>query len=329
MAVRAASFRKAAGDYQDAVGAAISHTAVWRIATGAGALLCRERKIEAERANTLPKSGVTGRQECVPEVQPIEEQANISSDGVMILVQEEGWKEVKIAACSRVQVASPKGTRPGESPGRRDHDLRVALDQHSYVAGLWDADEFAPYQYAEGLRRGLGHVKTLTSVNDGAAWIKRVTQTNFPKAIQIVDWAHASGHLHATAGVAWGEGNPQGTQWVEAQLTELWHGRVEAVIQAIERVKTRKHTWPDDENEPTAYFTSNADRMRYDDYRREGYPIGSGTVESSTGSVVQSRMCRPGRGWRRRWANGMLALLCEYHSDRFMATWHQLNQKAA
>ncbi len=37
----------------------------------------------------------------------------------------------------------------------------------------------AQYQYAEGLRRGIDHCRKLSSVNDGALWIKRITATNF------------------------------------------------------------------------------------------------------------------------------------------------------
>ncbi len=45
----------------------------------------------------------------------------------------------------------------------------------------------ALYQYAEGLRRGLDHCPKRSSVNDGALWIKRITDLNFPGVPQIVD----------------------------------------------------------------------------------------------------------------------------------------------
>lgn len=327
MAIRA-PFRQAAEDYEDAVGAHISHSAVWRLAHESGEQLRQCQTAEAEAADMPPQPGERPDQQRVAAVQPIEGQANISSDGVMILVRGEGWKEVKMAACSRVQVLPPTGTRPGQSPSRRDFDPRVVLDQHSYVAGLWDADEFARYQYAEGLRRGLDQVSTLTSVNDGAVWIRRVTQTNFPQAVQIVDWAHASGHLYAMAQAVWGEDSALAEQWVHARLDELWDGRVEAVVQGIEHLKRRRHE-PFDEGDPASYFASNVDRMRYDEYRQEAYPIGSGTVESGVRGVVQKRMCCSGPGWRRARANGMLALVGEYHSGRFTHMWRRLSQLAA
>lgn len=327
MAIRA-PFRQAADDYEDAVGAPISHSAVWRLAHEIGEHMRQCQAAEADAANGPAQHGERPHQQRVDMVDPIAEQANISSDGVMVLVRGEGWKEVKIAACSRVQVLRPTGTRPGQSPGRRDFDARVVLDQHSYVAGLWDADEFGRYQYAEGLRRGLDQVPILTSVNDGAVWIRRITQTNFPEAIQIVDWAHASGHLYATAQAVWGEDSALGERWVHARLDELWDGKVEAVVLAIECLKRRRFEGPD-ESDPVCYFTSNVDRMRYDEYRQESYPIGSGTAESGAKNVVQKRMCCSGPGWQRVHADGMLALVGEYHSNRFTHMWHRLNQRAA
>jgi hypothetical protein len=72
----------------------------------------------------------------------------------MVLVREEGWKEVKVTTISAVTV-KPAEEREvsAEQPGRRDQDPWVTLNQHSYQAGLWDADRMALFQYAEGLRR--------------------------------------------------------------------------------------------------------------------------------------------------------------------------------
>lgn len=320
-AMRALSFAEAAVEYGEAVGLPISRMNVWRAATEAGQMLSGEKAQEAEQAGRPAERGEDPREPRVAQDSPIAEQANISSDGVMVRLRDEGWKEAKMAAISRVQVLAPKGTRPGERPGSRDFDPRVKLDQHSYVAGVWDADGFGRYQYAEGLRRGLDTVETLTSVNDGAPWIGRVTKTNWPEALQILDWPHAAGHVYDVAKVIWGEGSKAGTEWAEARVHELWSGRVEDVLRELGKLNLERYDWPEGQASPRGYFEDNADRMRYDLFRDAGYPIGSGTVESGANNVVQSRMRRPGRGWRRDNANGMMALLAEYHSGRFNRTW--------
>ena len=61
--------------------------------------------------------------------------------------------------------------------------------------------------------------------------------------------------------------------------------------------------------------------MDYARFRQDGYPIGSGTVESGINTVVHHRMKRQGRGWKRHNAQAMLAALSELRSGRFQSAW--------
>ena len=61
--------------------------------------------------------------------------------------------------------------------------------------------------------------------------------------------------------------------------------------------------------------------MKYARFRQEGYPMGSGTVESGVHTVVLPRMKRQERGSKRQHAQAMLAALSEQHSDRFQLAW--------
>lgn len=327
MALQAGSFERAAEDYTAAVGGDISRMSTWRVTTGGGAILARRKEVEAERAMAVPERGESPRAERIAVEQPIAERANISSDGTMILVRGEGWKEMKMAAISRVRV-EPPGADDHRKEGRRAGDPVVHLDQHSYVAGLWGPDEFAKYQYAEGLRRGLDHVPLLSSVNDGALWIERVTATNFPRAVQIVDWSHSSGHVHLVAKGVFGEGSAQAAAWAAARLDDLWAGNLDRVVDALRALPVDAEHCPDEVRQAPRYFESNRGRMRYPEFRAAGHPLGSGTVESGGKNVIHQRMRRPGRGWARHHGQEMAFLLCEYHSGRFEATWDSLSRPA-
>ncbi len=138
----------------------------------------------------------------------------------MIRIGEEGWKVVKSWAISRVEVRPPgvKGTETSEQrrtatrpprASRREEDPQVHLSDHSYCAGLSDADELRRHLCAEGLRRCIDQAGRRSSVNDGARWIERIMLTNFPQAVQIVDWHHASGRLWTVAQALHGEGSQQ------------------------------------------------------------------------------------------------------------------------
>jgi hypothetical protein len=174
------------------------------------------------------------------------------------------------------------------------------------------------------LRRGLDYCPKRSSVNDGALWIKRITDTNFPGVPQIVDWSHATEHLWGVANAVHGERTAAAQQWVEPQLDQLWNGQVAQVVATLDQLDLQQSRWSDLVQEAPNYFRSNQERMRYDYFRSQSYPTGSGTVESAANTVVHHRLRRPGRGWTRNHGQAMLAGLCELHSGRFEQAWQHL-----
>jgi hypothetical protein len=147
LGLQAKSFDLAAAGFCDAVGRDISGDSVARLTEDWGRRVAEQRSAEAECANRPGRRGERLAQRRVSEVTPITTQANISTDGAMMLVRQEGWKEVKIVAISAVR-AQPASVRPAAQPSRRDADPLVTLSRHSYQAGLWDADTMALYQYS-------------------------------------------------------------------------------------------------------------------------------------------------------------------------------------
>lgn len=300
--MQAPSFDQAAGSYGRAVGGEISGDSVRRITEGFGQGVAERRQREVEMVYDLQK----GDESIIAVVDPIEGQGNISTDGTMILIRGEGWKEVKLTVVSRCEVL-------GSETGRR-----VALSAHSCQAGLWDADMMARYQYLEGLRRGVMGCERLSSVNDAASWIARITQDNFPQATFIIDWPHAKGRLWQAAQSLFGEGTEAAQRWAAAQTDLLWHSQGARVVSALEGFPHREEA-----RRARGYFADHLQQMDYARYRRQGYPIGSGTVESGGKNYVQRRMKRSGRGWSRDTGQAMLSALSEFHSGRFDLAWQQ------
>ena len=280
------------------------------------------REREAARAMALAQKEERPDQLRLPLQDPIAEQANLSTDGVMMLVRKEGWKEVKLTTISAVEQIEVRPSTEGQAGRGREARAHVLLCRHSYQAGLWDADTMAQQQYAEGVRRGLEGCAQLSSVNDGAVWIERITRENFPEAVQIVDWSHASERLWAVGTAVFGAQSAQAVGWVKEWESKLWQGKGEEVVVALQELKLEQGRYPQEVQQAAGYFASNASRMAYDVYRAAGLPLGSGTVESGARSVVQQRMKRPGRGWERESGQAMLAGLSELHSGRFEQAWH-------
>ena len=327
---REPSFELAAEAYSDAVGGSLSGSSVRRVTQGFGKRLAQQKQQEADQVMAAGPLDERPDARRVALKDPIQGVGNVSSDGTMVLIRGEGWKETKLTVFSEVEVLEPDSEkrRQGQREGKREQDNVVRLSRHSYYASLCDADMFAPYQYVEGLRRGFDLLERASSVNDGAPWIERITRMNFSHATQIVDWSHGTGRLWGVANVIYGEGQAEGAAWVERRKDELWTGQVSQVMAELDRLDLTQSTI-DEVRQTPGYFHTNQKRMQYDEFRAAGYPMGSGTVESGARNVVQPRMRRPGRGWEHDNAQAMLAGLGELHSGRFEWAWQQVYHPGA
>jgi hypothetical protein len=79
----------------------------------------------------------------------------------------------------------------------------------------------------------------------------------------------------------------------------------------IARLKTLRATTPEEQEKLAGlirYYTANATRMRYDEYLRLGYGIGSGAVESAHKQLVHARLRQAGMRWSELGAQRLLAL---------------------
>ena len=61
--------------------------------------------------------------------------------------------------------------------------------------------------------------------------------------------------------------------------------------------------------------------LRYKDFRKGGYPIGSGIVESANKLVVEVRLKGAGKHWAAKNVNPMLSLRCAHASRRWERRW--------
>lgn len=312
------SFEQAAEAITDAVGCSMSRESVRQVTQEWGA------KVETKRQEVADQLFAVDVVE--PEMpalhNPIEKQASISTDGGMVLIRDEGWKEVKLIAISSVR---PKtASERSDSKGSRRYatwEPQMMLEEHSYQAGLWEADTAGQHQYVEALRRGVPECFKVSAVADGAGWIERITTENFPDAVQIVDWFHLTEKMWFI-GKHYYPDQAQREVWVNQHLDALWQGKTQAVISAVAQLPPTSDTQV---NSALGYVQRQQERMAYHQYRVAGYPIGSGCVESGINTVVHHRLKTQGRGWERDNAQAMLAALSELHSLRFISSWHSLN----
>lgn len=315
LGVEIPSYRRAAESFQELTKIPLSKSSLRELTVEYGGHLVEVQEEEAEATVQVP-----GREEDMEVVwrnipEPDSEVMAVCLDGALINIREEGWKEVKVAAISAVEV---------EKPQEGDEENEVRLSQHSYRAGLWEAKEFAKHQWAEACRRGLEKAKKVVSVNDGSRWIWLIILMCYAPCIEIIDWWHAVEKLWAAANSLLGEGEPQTRAWVEQQKDLLWAGQLRAVLHEVRKLCPRGKPIAEQVWHMVTYIFHNRRRMDYERYRQEGYPVGSGSVESACKVVVQARMKQAGMRWSRAGAQAVLALRSVLLSECWDTVWSSL-----
>ena len=155
---------------------------------------------------------------------------------------------------------------------------------------------FAGLVEAEGIRRGAGHVRQMTILGDGAAWIWNIATAKFPEATQIVDLFHAREHLHDLARSLEFMLLDCKDDWLAARLEDLDYGDIDAICAAA-RIYPLQGVKKTELDTALGYFENNAPRMRYHWFRSRGLFVGSGAVESGCKAVIGQRLKLSGMHW--------------------------------
>lgn len=229
------------------------------------------------------------------------------------------YREVKVGA---VFVAEPGPERSELVPG-------VFVDTPGpihYTARRTTAEDFAPQLYALAHASGVARATQVVVLGDGAKWIWRLAEEQFPGAIHIVDEYHARQHVWEVARAAFIEASAMREAWAKTVIAHLSAGQIEEVIAAIERLPPLA---PDPGKARSVleieaeYFRSNAERMRYPVFRAQGMHLGSGIAEAACKTVVSTRAKRSGMRWTPDGLDAILALRTAVLNHEFDQRWQE------
>ena len=204
-----------------------------------------------------------------------------------------------------------------DKPGKDGYPVRDR-DSTSVIATFEPASAFAGLVKAEGIRRGADHVRQLTILGDGAAWIWGIATAKFPEATQIVDLYHAREHLHDLARSLEFMLGDRKNEWLAARLEDLDYGHIDGIVAAA-RQYPLAGVKKDEMDTALGYFENNAPRMRYHWFRQCGLFVGSGVVEASCKSVIGQRLKQAGMHWTVNGADAIIALRCREASSTWEA----------
>jgi hypothetical protein len=244
------------------------------------------------------------------EMTPCEQQV-ISTDGAYVPLVKGDWAEVRTVAIGQVkEKVTAKGQR------------EVQTCQISYFSRMTDAEAFGELAEVEMQRRGVSQAKTVCAVTDGAEWIQGFIDLHRPDALRVLDFPHAAEHLHLLIEALQQAGMTLPPKAFDRCLHILKHRGPGLLLRCYDRLPP---TYRELEavQKQVQYFHRRVALMQYPDYQRDGWPIGSGMVESANKVVVQARLKGAGMHWAPAHVNPMLALRTAVCSERWEEAWQE------
>lgn len=129
---------------------------------------------------------------------------------------------------------------------------------------------------------------------DGASWIWNRVEDSYSESVQIVDFFHAKEHLSTVADPVMRNTKKE---WLLEQEQRLFSNDIGGLTKELNRLAHKYPRYKKDFSREANYFARHAHRMQYGAFRKNGYLIGSGPIESAHKKVIQQRLKLSGQRW--------------------------------
>ena len=232
----------------------------------------------------------------------------IGADGVMVPFRPNGgspvggikWREVKIGVIARLE----------RRVNRVGHEV-TRLRQRRLVAVLGTVDDLAVRLKLEALRQGLASAPKAVWISDGARGFWRIFNEQFAPSgvVGILDFYHTAGQLWTAAETWYFRYKPSAPVWFDRARHWLRHGDVAKVIAQIQSAADEVHRTPEHKHiliRVANYLVRHRLNLDYTTFKADGFPLGSGFVESAVKWLIQQRFKGVGMRWSEDGFNNLL-----------------------
>lgn len=308
-------FREVAKDLRELAGIPLSRKDAERMAEAIGE--------DMERWDQVQRDRLRFREPPPPEAPKTIETLYIECDGTGVPMtqtelagrkgkQKDGSAKTREAklGCVFTQTAFDENGRPIRDPAST-----------TFTGAIETAAEFGWRLYTEAVRRGLFEAKRVVVLSDGAAWIKNIVQTHFPGAIHIIDLYHAKEHVMDLGRALFDRDLRRLNRYKDRWWDLLDEGQIDTLVQQAQAFLPNDPRAGKDARREIGYLEKNNARMRYAQFKADGFFVGSGVIEAGCKSVIGQRLKQSGMEWTVRGANAIIALRCASVSGRTDEYW--------
>lgn len=228
-----------------------------------------------------------------PPYGPAARPVAIGFDGVMYPTWQ-GKKEARVGVIYEPDPEAPR-TPEGEARLRKEY-FATTGSRESLVAAVC----------ARARERAGGGVVSV--VSDGAAieWVE--LDPYLPLRVEILDFYHVLERVGEVSR-AMHPGDPQSASaWYAAMKKELYDIGPWRLLREMTAWEPQSETGQEVRRVQLAYFERQQERMQYPEFRRQGFPMGSGAVEGACKHVVVDRLRRSGMRWKPATADPVMQL---------------------
>jgi hypothetical protein len=174
-----------------------------------------------------------------------------------------------------------------------------------FIGKMGGYEEVCENLFEAAVMTGLSPQTMVLGIADGGNGLKEELEVHFPNFQFILDQYHFLQHLYETS-AALGYDDEKRKKWVDQKLKLFSSGDTHEAILSLQK------EYDICKNDRLRIFIGYCQRFKnclnYDDYKANGYPIGSGEVESAHRYVPQERLKLLGTWWHPENVNPMLSL---------------------
>jgi len=246
----------------------------------------------------------------------IEQAKGSSGEPPVLVVSADGAK-------APVRPKAPRKGKRGEGGYKEVRGVRLYLldaDDEILPIASWHQ-----IQDAEAFRHDVARIAErvpqsrvrICLLADGAPWVWSALKEAFPSGREILDFFHCFEHLHTVARAQFGEKSLEGHHWAETMMIRLADGAVWTALRSLLGMKPRDGTAQEEIRKLVGYLHGQSHRLHYIEDLQEGYPIGSGAIESANKFICHARLKRSGAWWVEESGNDMLRIRCALYNGTY------------